>query len=280
MDQRIIEEHIRRGRDFLKSPVTAQTEENSDYQTDQELKRPQPPLVKAPMTDSPMDLPRDFESLKLSDNLYQLLLRRESSRVYTQEDMSLLQLSFLLWASQGIKEIRGKSYATLRTAPCGGARHPFETYLLVRKVDGLVPGAYHYLPMTHQLELIQPMEDPDALLNLVDDTLCGQTWAAKSNVVFYWSFVPYRSEWRYGIFAHRLILADMGHAAENLYLACAALGLGTCGIGAYDQSLCDKTFQLDGEEEYTIYSQSVGTVQAKDAGAEKAFYSFVEEQGL
>ena len=280
MDQRIIEEHIRRGRDFLKSPVTAQTEENSDYQTDQELKRPQPPLVKAPMTDSPMDLPRDFESLKLSDNLYQLLLRRKSSRVYTQEDMSLLQLSFLLWASQGIKEIRGKSYATLRTAPCGGARHPFETYLLVRKVDGLVPGAYHYLPMTHQLELIQPMEDPDALLNLVDDTLCGQTWAAKSNVVFYWSFVPYRSEWRYGIFAHRLILADMGHAAENLYLACAALGLGTCGIGAYDQSLCDKTFQLDGEEEYTIYSQSVGTVQAKDAGAEKAFYSFVEEQGL
>lgn len=280
MDQRIIEEHIRRGRDFLRSPVTAQTEENSDYQTDQELKRPQPSLVKAPMTDSPMDLPRDFESLKLSDNLYQLLLRRKSSRVYTQEDMSLLQLSFLLWASQGIKEIRGKSYATLRTAPCGGARHPFETYLLVRKVDGLVPGAYHYLPMTHQLEMIQPMEDPDALLNLVDDTLCGQTWAAKSNVVFYWSFVPYRSEWRYGIFAHRLILADMGHAAENLYLACAALGLGTCGIGAYDQSLCDKTFQLDGEEEYTIYSQSVGTVQAKDAGAEKAFYSFVEEQGL
>lgn len=279
MDQRIIEEHIRRGRDFLKSPVTAQGD-GSDYHTDQDLKRPQPPLVKAPMTDSPMDLPRDFESLKLSDNLYQLLLRRKSSRVYTQEEMSLLQLSFLLWASQGIKEIRGKSYATLRTAPCGGARHPFETYLLVRKVDGLVPGAYHYLPMTHQLELIQPMEDADALLNLVDDTLCGQTWAAKSNVVFYWSFVPYRSEWRYGIFAHRLILADMGHAAENLYLACAALGLGTCGIGAYDQSLCDKTFQLDGEEEYTIYSQSVGTVQAKDAGAEKAFYSFVEEQGL
>ena len=254
MDQRIIEEHIRRGRDFLKSPVTAQGD-GSDYHTDQDLKRPQPPLVKAPMTDSPMDLPRDFESLKLSDNLYQLLLRRKSSRVYTQEDMSLLQLSFLLWASQGIKEIR-------------------------RQVEGLLPGAYHYLPMTHQLELIQPMEDADALLNLVDDTLCGQTWAAKSNVVFYWSFVPYRSEWRYGIFAHRLILADMGHAAENLYLACAALGLGTCGIGAYDQSLCDKTFQLDGEEEYTIYSQSVGTVQAKDAGAEKAFYSFVEEQGL
>ena len=79
-------------------------------------------------------------SLSLEDDLYQLLAKRKSSRVYTQEDMSLLQLSFLLWATQGIKSIRGKSYATIRTAPCGGARHPFETYLLVRQVEGLLPG--------------------------------------------------------------------------------------------------------------------------------------------
>ena len=125
--------------------------------------------------------------------------------------MSLLQLSFLLWATQGIKSIRGKSYATIRTAPCGGARHPFETYLLVRQVEGLLPGAYHYLPMTHQLELLAPMEDKEALFALVEESLCGQRWAAKSNVVFYWSFVPYRSEWRYGIHAHRMIMADMGH---------------------------------------------------------------------
>ena len=194
--------------------------------------------------------------------------------------MSLLQLSFLLWATQGIKSIRGKSYATIRTAPCGGARHPFETYLLVRQVEGLLPGAYHYLPMTHQLELLSPMEDREALADLMDLSLCGQRWAAKGNVVFYWSFVPYRSEWRYGIYAHRMIMADMGHVGENLYLACAALGLGTCGIGAYDQKLCDKTFGLDGEEEFTIYTQSVGTVKAEDESKEKAFYSFVEEQGL
>ena len=62
------------------------------------------------------------------------------------------------------------------------------------------------------------------------------------------------------------------------HLACTALGLGTCGIGAYDQKLCDKTFQLDGEEEFTLYTQSVGTVKDEDEGKEKAFYSFVEEQ--
>ncbi len=282
MDEKKIWEITRQGRDFLKSRDTMEMERNGleGYQTDQELKRPQPPLVKAPMAGNPIDLPRDFENLGMEDNLVQLLLKRKSSRVYTQEDMSLLQLSFLLWGTQGVKDIRGKSYATLRTVPAGGARHPFETYLLVRQVEGLVPGMYHYLPMTHQLELLSAQEDPQALLDFAEESLCGQRWAAKANVVFYWSFVPYRSEWRYGIFAHKLIMADMGHVGENLYLACAALGLGTCGIGAYDQALCDKAFQLDGEEEYTVYTQTVGTVKAGDEGKEKAFYSFVEEQGL
>lgn len=282
MDEKKIWEITRQGRDFLKSRDTMEMERNGleGYQTDQELKRPQPPLVKAPMAGNPIDLPRDFENLGMEDNLVQLLLKRKSSRVYTQEDMSLLQLSFLLWGTQGVKHIRGKSYATLRTVPAGGARHPFETYLLVRQVEGLVPGMYHYLPMTHQLELLSAQEDPQALLDFAEESLCGQRWAAKANVVFYWSFVPYRSEWRYGIFAHKLIMADMGHVGENLYLACAALGLGTCGIGAYDQALCDKAFQLDGEEEYTVYTQTVGTVKAGDEGKEKAFYSFVEEQGL
>lgn len=282
MDEKKIWEITQRGRDFLKSRDTMEMERNGleGYQTDQELKRPQPPLVKAPMAGNPIDLPRDFENLGMEDNLVQLLLKRKSSRVYTQEDMSLLQLSFLLWGTQGVKDIRGKSYATLRTVPAGGARHPFETYLLVRQVEGLVPGMYHYLPMTHQLELLSAQEDPQALLDFAEESLCGQRWAAKANVVFYWSFVPYRSEWRYGIFAHKLIMADMGHVGENLYLACAALGLGTCGIGAYDQALCDKAFQLDGEEEYTVYTQTVGTVKAGDESKEKAFYSFVEEQGL
>ena len=281
MDEKTIKELIQKGRDFLKSQTTMEKEQTEgDYKTDQELKRPQPPLVKAPMTESRIALPRNFESLKLEDSLLDLLLKRKSSRVYTQEDMSLLQLSFLLWATQGVKGIRGKSYATLRTVPCGGARHPFETYLIVRQVEGLLPGVYHYLPMTHQLELLQAVEHRPELKDLLERSLCGQGWAAKANVVFYWSFVPYRSEWRYGIYAHRMVMADVGHVGENLYLACTALGLGTCGIGAYDQKLCDKTFQLDGEEEFTLYSQSVGTIQAKDESAEKAFYSFVEEQGL
>ena len=278
MDEISIQARIEAGRAFLKSQ--AALEEENDYRSDQEKKLPQPPLVKAAMRPEQISLPRNFKDLKLEDDLLTVVMKRKSSRVYTQESMSLLELSFLLWVTQGVKEIRGKAYATLRTVPCGGARHPFETYLLVKRVDGLAPGAYHYLPMTHQLELLTPMEDEDVLTDLLDKSLCGQRWAAKSNVVFYWSFVPYRSEWRYGIYAHRMIMADLGHVGENLYLGCAALGLGTCGIGAYDQALCDRLFELDGEEEFTVYSESVGTIRAEDEGEEKDFYKFVEEQGL
>ena len=59
MDKALERELIQKGRDFLKSRDTEELEEQGreDYQTDQELKKPQPPLVKAPMTDSPIDLP-------------------------------------------------------------------------------------------------------------------------------------------------------------------------------------------------------------------------------
>lgn len=190
---------------------------------------------------------------------------------------SLMPASFLLWATQGIKDIRGKSYATLRPVPSGGARHAFETYLLVQHVEGLRPGAYHYLPMGHQLEFLHPVDDLPAQIST---SLEGQSWAAKASVIFYWSFVPYRCEWRYGIFAHRPALMDAGHLGQNLYLACAALGLGTCAVAAFDRQMCDSLFTLDGEEEFTVYASPVGTISPKDHSSEKAFYQFVEDEGL
>lgn len=268
-----IREITMRGRAFLKQDAS---DEPEGYKSDQQKMLPQPPLVKAPMSDIRIDLPMDFKPLGLEKNLLNVIFNRCSSRVYTDEPLKLLELSFLLWATQGIKGIRGRKYATLRTVPCGGARHPFETYLLVRKVEGLQPGKYHYLPMTNQIEYLGPVENIEDVLN---ESLCDQRWAKKSSVVFYWSFVPYRTEWRYGIFSHRGSLVDMGHVGENLYLACAATNIGTCGIGAYEQKFCDALFGLDGEEEFIIYTETVGTIRAEDKDAEKDFYKFVEEAG-
>lgn len=250
-----------------------------DFESDQDRKLPQPPLVKASMApiENRIALTKDFSGLTLQKDLFSLLRSRRSARVYTQEIVTLEQLSFLLWATQGVKDIRGKSYATLRTVPSGGARHEYETYLLVRHVSGLENGAYHYLPLEHALEFLHPVEDMETVIS---DTLCGQSWAAKANVVFYWAMVAYRAEWRYGIYAHRPALIDAGHIGQNLYLSATALGLGTCGIAAFSHELCCEVFGLDGTEEYVVYSMPVGTVRSQDKEAEQAFYQFVADEGL
>ena len=67
-------------------------------------------------------------------------------------------------------------------------------------------------------------------------------------------------EWRHGLAAHKVIALDAGHACQNVYLACEALGAGTCAIAAYDQHRIDELLRLDGEEEFTTYLAPVGRI--------------------
>ena len=248
-----------------------------DYLTDQEQKKPQPPLAKAAMTDHAVPLPRDFRALRIDNDFLRVISQRESHRVFTEEKMSLLALSFLLWCAQGVKSIRGKAYAALRTVPSGGARHPFECYLALHKVEGLEDGLYHYLPMTHEIEFLGCPED---LSGFIGESVCEQKWAAKANAVFYFSCVFYRAEWRYGVWAHAPILMDSGHVTENLYLAATAIGLGGCAIAAVDPGKANEAFGLDGEEETVFYAMPVGTIRKEDCEAEDEIYAFVKEEGL
>lgn len=54
------------------------------------------------------------------------------------------------------------------------------------------------------------------------------------------------------------MLLDAGHVCQNLYLACEAIGCGTCAMAAYDQVEADKFLEIDGQEEFTIYIAPVG----------------------
>lgn len=271
MDAKEIERRISLGRAFTKCAM----DEDDGFVSDQQRKLPQPPLVKASVMDKSIRLPRDFDGLNLTLDYAGLVSSRRTRRVYTGEALTLLELSFLLWASQGVQSVRGDRYATLRTTPSGGARHPFETYLVVNAVEGLEPGKYRYLPMTHALEYLGVVEDRE---NTVTAMLWGQRFGAKAAVAFFFSCVPYRAEWRYGIAAHRIVMVDLGHVGQALYMAAEALGLGTCGIGAFSQSVCDEVFSFDGQEEYTVYAQPVGRYAASDAPKETEFYAFLNEE--
>ena len=164
----------------------------------------------------------------------------------------------LLWATQGVRQRLNRATA-LRTVPSAGARHALETYVCALRVEGLEPAVYRYLPFEHQLLL--EFHEPDAREKIAPATL-GQRFVAEGAVVFFWTTIPQRMEWRYSIAAHKVIALDAGHVCQNLYLACEAISAGTCAVGAYDQELVDRFLRVDGREEFTIYLAPVGKVAA------------------
>ncbi|MHA2358067.1 MAG: nitroreductase family protein, partial [Candidatus Heimdallarchaeaceae archaeon] len=67
------------------------------------------------------DLPKPTD-LKIKYDLKKAIEERKSARTYSDDPLTLEELSWLLWATQGIKEI-WKDSATLRNVPSAGARH-------------------------------------------------------------------------------------------------------------------------------------------------------------
>ncbi|OGW26811.1 MAG: thioester oxidase [Nitrospirae bacterium GWC2_57_13] len=182
---------------------------------------------------------------------------RKSRRSFQPLPLTLEEVSFLLWATQGIRRQAGPGTA-YRTVPSAGCRHALETYLCVFNVTGLEPGIYRYLPLEHQLVLERREE---GLAGKVVTAALGQPFAGKAALTFIWTVMPYRMEWRYDIAAHKVIAIDAGHVCQNLYLACEAISAGTCAIAAYHQELMDDLLGLDGKDEFTLYLAPVGKVQ-------------------
>jgi len=228
--------------------------------TDQRRGVPVPP-VQRPVPDDAkrIALPRpetlDFGQIPLKDAVEQ----RRSLRSYARTPLSLKELSFLLWCTQGVAKVdrdaKGRIVNQYRTVPSGGARHPFETYLLVNRVEGLKPGVYRFLPHEHALIVVR--EDRE-LTPRISAACYGQTAPPQSAVVFVWAAVPYRTEWRYGPIAHRMIAIEAGHVCQNLYLAAESIGAGACAMLAYNQAKMDALIGVDGKEEFAIYMAPVG----------------------
>ncbi len=247
-------------RNFLKSNFN----QFKNIKTDKMEGEPQPIGVKpyAPNAHRISLPPVNEENLR-KQNIYECIKDRRSVRLYSEESISLEELSYLLWATQGITGVN-KAGMTLRTVPCSGATHSFETYLFVMKVVGLEKGIYRYLPIEHMLIFMSAFDDIDKRL---DDITLEQPFvphfAKKAAVTFAWSTTPYRSEWKYDVSAHKKILIDVGHVCQNLYLAGESVDLGVCAVGIYDQEAVDNLFQLDGEEEFIIYLAAAGKKKGK-----------------
>jgi len=252
-------------------------------ETDQQKGLPQPPLEldydKSKMI---IDLPTP-ESIKVkSIDLRRAIENRRSIRNYLEQPLTLEELSFLLWCTQGVKEVLDPneylrrvgeflkrahvneeqaekilaSYPrmsiTSRTVPSGGAVHPFETYLLVNRVQGLHSGLYRFLAIKHKLVEISL---DTGLANKIQATL---EHAPKSAVTFMWVAVPYRMVWLFGERSYRCLHIEAGHICQNLYLAAQAIDSGVSSMLGFKDDAINGLLGIDGNEQFVIYAAAVG----------------------
>ena len=243
------------GRHFLTDRIR---DEVDWWGTPQSLGDEPPPVQKPVPQGAPLIALPDREQWQIAAiDLADAIAGRESHRRFLPQPLSLSELAFLLWHTQGVRQVV-KEAAVLRTVPSAGCRHPLETYLAVLRVTGLTPGIYRYLPLDHALV---SMGDPGELAASISAACRGQRFAAQAAATFFWTAIPSRTEWRYAEASYKVIALDAGHACQNLYLAAAAIGAGTCAIAAYDQDLADRLLGVDGDEEFTVYIAPVGKIR-------------------
>jgi SagB-type dehydrogenase family enzyme len=216
---------------------------------------PQPPLEKPFSSEAellPLPSPSDFDFTNLG--LRKAIENRKTLRKYSEAPLTRKELAFLLWATQGVKEVSNRP-VTLRNVPSAGARHAFETYLLVNKVEGLEAGLYRYIATKHSLLL----ENVDGKLAAQLTKAClDQAQVLNSAVTFFWVAIVERMFWRYDERGYRYLHLDAGHVCQNLYLAAEAIQCGVCAIAAFNDDMVNQALGLDGEKELAIYIASLG----------------------
>jgi SagB-type dehydrogenase family enzyme len=252
MDKKMIDLY----RYFLKDSVRLTID---FYQTEQNRGVAPPPIEKPVLADSSIiNLPSEKERHAIpSIDLISAMKNRKSHRTFRKAPLTREELSFLLWATQGVRKKVDETTA-YRTVPSAGCRHTFETYLCVLNVSGLETGLYRYLPLEHGL--VVESHDENIRERIVEAAL-GQPFFGKAAVTFIWTTLPYRMEWRYDIAAHKVIAIDAGHVCQNLYLACEAINAGTCAVAAYNQTLMDELVNADGDDEFVVYMAPVGKIK-------------------
>ncbi len=199
---------------------------------------------------------QDYDSVKLPApkldgdvSVESAIHGRRSIRDFRNIPLSLQQISQLLWAAQGITEPQ----EGLRAAPSAGAMYPLVTYLVAGSVTDLTPGLYQYQPRKHTL-ILQHEEDLRA--DLARAAL-GQPFIKQAPVSIILSAVFERTTSRYGDRGIRYVHMDAGHAGENIYLQCVALGLGTVVVGAFRDEQLLQVLGLSGEEQ-PLYIMPIG----------------------
>lgn len=167
--------------------------------------------------------------LKGTISLEETISKRRSVRNFQNKNLSIDQISQLLWSAQGITSKRG-----FRCAPSAGAIYPMEIYFV--SSDGL----FHYIPYEHKIEKIK---DGD-LRKQLSDAAYGQDFISDAGISIIITCNYEKIMQRYSKRGIRYADMEAGHIAQNIHLQAVSSGLGSCPVGAFDDGSVTKLLQL------------------------------------
>lgn len=193
-------------------------------------------------------------SIKLSktntdeSELETLLEIRESSRIFSDEPVKLEEIARILRSCRIIDPNRNPER---RTYPSGGARFPVELYLVSFNIKDLNAGAYHYNIKKEELELLWEKDLKNRRRELISPYLENPA----ATIIF--TSVLARSEVKYGLRSYPYSLLESGHMGQNIHLACAEIGVGSCSVSGFVDTSINEILDLT-PDEIPIYSISLG----------------------
>ncbi len=149
----------------------------------------------------------------------------------------LAALGSALWHTVGVSDARGP--LPLRTSPSSGALFSTELYVASWRVAGLAAALWHHDAQDHALERLSGAAPDAAALGTAAGAVDGALAAIVATAVFGRTGHKYRDR------AYRYVLADLGHAIENLRVALGALGWQAHVVTGFDEARVAGTLGLD-----------------------------------
>jgi SagB-type dehydrogenase family enzyme len=188
--------------------------------------------------------------------LMEVMQNRRSIRTVHNQPITASELGACLYAGLGIVGFVKTEVTVLplKMTPSGGARNPYEAFVVVKNVVDLEPGLYHYSAIDHTLAKCDAPTDID-----VGELLMGQEWANDMAAVIFLVAVLERTMWKYNDpNSYRVVLIEAGHIAQNMMLACTANKLTACPTGAIAHTFISKALSLDHITHTPVYALSIG----------------------
>ena len=191
----------------------------------------------------------DIERVQLPDveldaSLQETINRRRTMRDAGAAPVTLSELAACLNNALGVQAIETNEAGApivFKPTPSGGAKNPFDAFVLNRRIDGLAEGIWAYDP--HERALLQTGHSvPD-----FGEFLNGQDWPENMDALIVLQANFQRTMWKYDdANAYRVVLIEAGHIGQNIMLAATACGLSACPSAAINVSLAaDELFNCD-----------------------------------